>query len=44
MVNSEEEPFPGWVDNLNGPIGLFYISATGKIITLGFAIKKGLSL
>ena len=28
-----QEPVPGWVDNLNGPTGLFLIAGTGVMRT-----------
>ncbi|KAG5887300.1 hypothetical protein JTB14_007027 [Gonioctena quinquepunctata] len=32
VVPSFEEPFPGWTDNLNGPIGLLVAGAKGKLM------------
>lgn len=31
MIPSYKEPFPGWVDNLNGPIGLLVGGGKGVI-------------
>lgn len=31
VVPSIEEPFPGWIDNFNGPMGLICASATGVL-------------
>ena len=33
VVSSWKEPVPGWVDNLNGPTGLFLIAGIGVMRT-----------
>lgn len=30
VISSMEEPFPGWVDNFNGPVGLLLACGIGK--------------
>jgi len=34
VIPSWEEPFPGWVDNLNGPTGLMMGAGKGVIRTM----------
>jgi hypothetical protein len=31
VVNSANDPFPGWVDNVYGPIGLFIAAGKGVL-------------
>lgn len=31
VVSSIEEPIPGWIDNFNGPVGMFVASGLGNI-------------
>jgi fatty acyl-CoA reductase len=33
VVSTWKEPVPGWVDNLNGPTGLFLIAGIGVMRT-----------
>ncbi|XP_075159063.1 fatty acyl-CoA reductase wat-like [Haematobia irritans] len=33
VVSSHEEPFPGWIDNINGPIGMLVACGTGIMRT-----------
>ncbi|XP_073831837.1 fatty acyl-CoA reductase wat-like [Musca autumnalis] len=33
VISSYEEPMPGWVDNINGPIGMLVASGTGLMRT-----------
>ena len=43
VVSAWREPLPGWVDNLNGPTGLFLIGTTHKhqlLSGLGPEIEK----
>lgn len=36
VANTEYEPFPGWNDNFNGPMGLFMTTITGlKRVSVG---------
>lgn len=34
VIGASLEPMPGWTDNLNGPMGLFYAGGTGTITFL----------
>ena len=36
VISSWNEPFPGWIDNFNGPVGLMIAGAKG-ILRTGFA-------
>lgn len=29
MISSVKEPFPGWIDNFNGPVGLLVAAGKG---------------
>lgn len=34
MTPAYQEPLPGWVDNLNGPVGIMVAAAKGVLRTL----------
>ena len=34
MIASWKEPFPGWIDNFNGPVGLCVAFGTGLMKTV----------
>lgn len=38
MVSSLQHPFPGWIENLNGPSGI--IAAAGKGLLHVFTVKE----
>jgi fatty acyl-CoA reductase len=34
VITAWKEPFPGWVDNFNGPVGLMVAGSKGHIRTM----------
>lgn len=34
VISTAHEPFPGWIDNFNGPVGLLVASGKGLVHTV----------
>lgn len=44
VISTLKDPFPGWIDNFRGPIGLMTATGLGRFLLLNKYILKRISI